>query len=138
MVAQEAGNTTPMPRQRHHPAWNIVDRALGLAIPAYFGWRDTDTLVGGITGVADTIAGMDRRYTDNSVSVGGDQIGRDRIDDRSVGGDQRVGDDIDGSCIGDECRNTSPGPIDESDHSDNSDNSDNSGGSDDTDDGGDP
>jgi hypothetical protein len=61
-------------------------------------------------------------------TAGNDLIGRDRVDDRSVGRDQigrdqRIGDEIDGSCIGAECRNVSPGPIDQSDNSDNSDNS---------------
>jgi hypothetical protein len=55
---------------------------------------------------------------------------RTRIDDRSVSardirGDETHtrGDETIDSCIGDQCRNSSPGPIDQSDNSDNSDNS---------------
>lgn len=144
MVAQEQGRSAIRPPQKtYHPAWNIVDRALSVAIPAYFGSRQVRDLAGAVVSTADIVASIDRadhsvtiggdqiggdRVDDRSVSVGGDQIGGDRVDDRSVGrdqigGDQRIGDDIEGSCIGDDCRNTSPGPIDQSDNSDNSDNS---------------
>ena len=143
MVAQEQGRNQYRPApQGHHPAWSILDRTLAIAVPAYFGARQVRDLVGLTGDVAGVIAGMDRsdnsitiggdqiggdRVDDQSVAVGGDQIGGDRVDDQSVGGDQiggdnRVGDDISG-CVGDECRVTSPGPIDESDNSDNSDNS---------------
>lgn len=154
MVAQEQGRAAIRPpTQQYHPAWQIADRALSLAIPAYFGARQTRDLVQGITGVAGIVAGIDRadqsitvgghmiggdQIDDRSVAVGGDQIGRDRIDDRSVvvGADQIGGDRIDDrsvggnqvggdGCIGPECRVTSPGPIDNSNNSDNSDNSSN-------------
>ena len=156
MVAQEQGRgAIRQPQTAYHPAWNIVDRALSVAIPAYFGSRQVRDLAGVITDTTAVVASIDRadhsvtiggdqigrdRIDDRSVSVGGDQIGRDRIDDRSVGRDQigrdriddrsvgrdqigrdqRIGDEIEGSCVGDECRNNSPGSIDQSDNSDNS------------------
>ena len=103
MIAQQMnqGQYRP-PQQTAHPAWGIFDRALQLGIPAYMGARQTRDLVKGITGVASTIASIDR--ADHSVNIGGDQIGGDRIDDRSVivddrsisaGGDIVGGDQID-------------------------------------------
>ena len=136
MVAQESNrNAIRPPQQGHHPAWSIFDRAIGLAVPAYFGWRQTEALTDAITGTAGVIAGMDR--ADYSTHIGGDQIGGDRVDDRSVGGDRiggdriddrstgrdrvggdwRSGDDWQDVCVGDDCRFTSPGPIDNSDNS---------------------
>lgn len=144
MVAQEAGKTTPVPQRQYHPAWSILGNFLNVAVPAYAGVLDTEAWGDVVTGVSSTIANIDG--ADYSTHIGGDQIGRDRIDDRSVGGDRvggdqrigdeigrdyiggdnRVGDDINDSCVGDQCRNSSSGPIDQSD---------NSGGGDD---GGDP
>lgn len=107
---------------------NAVDLvgAVGGVVGQVQGPIDNSVTVGG-----DQIGGS--RIDDRSVAVGGDQIGGNRVDDRSVavggdqvGGDQRIGDDLSGSCIGPECRANSPGPIDQSDQSDNSDNSDNS------------
>lgn len=148
MVAQEAGKGRALPQKQYHPAWSIVGNFLNVAVPAYAGVLNTEAWGDVVTGVSSTIAGMDNRYTDNSVTVGGnygdtrgdethvggDQVGRDqRIGDEigrdQIGRDQRIGDDISDSCVGDQCRNSSSGPIDQSD------NSDNSGGGDD---GGDP
>lgn len=120
MVAQESSRSVIRPpQQQHHPAWQIVDRALAIGVPAYFGSRQIRDLAGMTTDIADVIAGIDR--SDNSVSIGGDQIGGDRIDDRStgrdrVGGDWRQGDDIRDSCVGPDCRSNAPGPIDNSDN----------------------
>lgn len=78
-------------------------------------------LAGQIQGPVDNSVNVGGNYgdTDQSTTVGGnygdtrgDVIGRDQI-----GRDQRVGDDVRDSCIGDMCRNSSPGPIDESDNS---------------------
>ena len=95
--------------------------------------RNATDLVGAVGGVVGQVQGP----VDNSVNVGGnygdtrgdevggDMIGGDRIDDRStgrdhIGRDQRIGDDVRDSCVGPECRNHSPGPIDNSDNSDHS------------------
>ena len=81
------------------------------------------TLAGDLQGPVDNSVNVGGNYGDTrGDEIGGDAIGGDRIDDRSVGrdqigGDQRIGDDIDGSCVGDRCRNSSPGPIDNSDNS---------------------
>lgn len=138
MIAQEQGRSAIRPpQQQHHPAWGILDRALAIGVPAYFGSRQIRDLAGLTSDVAGVIAGMDRadnsvtiggdsigrdRIDDRSVDVGGDSIGRDRIDDRSVGrdrvgGDWRQGDNIRDSCVGPDCRSNSPGPIDNSDNS---------------------
>jgi len=149
MVAQEAGNGVQMPRKQYHPAWQIFGGVLQAAVPAYAGVLNTEAWGDVVTGVSSTIADMDTQQTDNSITVGGnygdtrgdethvggDQVGGDqRIGDEvgrdQIGRDQRIGDDISDSCVGDQCRNSSSGPIDQSDHSDNS------GGGDD--DGGDP
>ena len=140
MVAQEAGRSTPMPQKQYHPAWGIFGSVLQAAVPAYAGVLNTEAWGDVVNGVSSTIANIDG--ADYSTHIGGDQIGGDRIDDRSVsvggdqvggdqrigdeigrdyiGGDNRVGDDISDSCVGDQCRNSSSGPIDQSDNSDNS------------------
>lgn len=120
MIAQEQGRSAIRPpQQQYHPAWQIADRALGLVIPAYFGWRQTEALTGAITGTAGVIAGIDR--ADYSVSIGRDNIGGDRIDDQSVsiGDDYTGGDRIRGRRVnssGNDITNTgrwnSPGPFD--------------------------
>jgi hypothetical protein len=79
------------------------------------------SVVGNVQGPVDNSVTVGGNYgdTDNGISVGGnygdtrgDEIGRDQI-----GGDQRIGDDVRGSCVGDASRNSSPGPIDNSDNS---------------------
>lgn len=144
MVAQEANrNANPLPRTQTHPGWALLDRALGIAVPAYFGYRQSEAWAGALVGVTQSITSMDNAYTDNSVSIGGDsiggnrvddysvqvghdQIGQDRINDSSVGGDsvgrdQRHGDDIrlTDTCVGESCYSQSPGPVDNS-NTDNS------------------
>lgn len=92
------------------------------------------SVVGQVQGPVDNSINVGGNYGDTrGDEIGGDAIGGDRIDDRSVGRDQigrdqRVGDDVDGSCIGDNCRNVSDGPIDQSNPGD--DNNDNSTGPD--------
>lgn len=149
MVAQEAGKSTPQPQKQYHPAWSILGNFLNAAVPAYAGVLNTEAWGDVVSGVTSTVADIDG--ADYSTHIGGDQIGGDRVDDRSVGGDRvggdqrigddigrdyiggdnRVGDDISDSCVGDQCRNSSSGPIDQSDNSDNS-------GGDGDDDGADP
>lgn len=155
VVTQEvAANTIRAPRQEIHPGWQsffgVLNTAVTLGLPGHFGVKNAEVWAGMTTGVTNTIGGMDRAYTNNSVNIGRDQIGGDRTVDSSnhsinaggnlaggdqiggdsVGGDQWHGDRYSDSCIGDDCRSASPGPwdIDESDNSttDNSDNSDNS------------
>lgn len=139
MVAQETSKVSQQPRRQFHPVWNIVDRALGIAVPAYFGFKNSEVWADTVSGVAGVVAGIDR--ADNSINVNGnlgdtrgdtagrDLAGRDIIDDRSIGGDDvdigrdnRVGDDFEDTCIGDACRNDSPGPIDRSVENRNSNN----------------
>lgn len=140
MVAQEANKgATPLPRQQAHPGWALLDRALGLAVPAYFGYRQSEAWANALVDVTQSVTSMERSYTytDNSLQVGGDQIGGSRVDDYStqigrdavggnytassiggdsVGQDQRHGDDIQLSdaCVGDSCYSQSPGPVDNS------------------------
>lgn len=148
MVAQEQNKSAIGPPQKqYHPAWGIFGSVLQAAVPAYAGVLSTEAWGDVVTGVSSTISNIDG--ADYSTHIGGDQIGGDRVDDRSVsvggdqvggdqrigdeigrdfiGGDNRVGDDISDSCVGDQCRNDSAGPIDQSDNSDNSDNSDGGG-----------
>lgn len=135
MVAEKAAScrrSAPTPQM--HPGWEMALRTINtvatLAIPAHYGVQNTKALADLTTGVVGTIANMDRSYTDNSVSIGGDQIsGAQDNTDSSIGGDyiggnQHVGDQYADSCVGDSCLNASP--VDSSDHSDSSDNSDNS------------
>lgn len=150
MVAQESNRNQIRPAApAHHPAWSIIDRTLAIGIPAYMGSRQTRDLVGGITGVAGIVAGMDR--ADNSITVGGNfgdtdnsqhiggNFGDTRGDETIVGGNfgDTRGDEFNvggnfGDTRGDEWniggdnRFGSDGPIDSSDNSNNSDNSDNS------------
>lgn len=146
MVAQEATRgAAPIPQERAHPVWNVLDRAIGIAVPAYMGVRQSQAWADALVGVTGSITSMDRAYNDSSVHIGGDNIGGDRINDRSIssggdltggdrvndssvnaGGDQVGGDQWHGSeyadtCVGDEC--SSQSPVDNSDSSDNSDNS---------------
>jgi hypothetical protein len=79
---------------------------------------------GGNSAVTTTVGG---NLGDTQTSI---DESRTRIDDRSVRardirGDETYtrGDETVDSCIGSACRNSSPGPIDQSDNSDNSDNS---------------
>ncbi|WP_339617191.1 hypothetical protein [uncultured Gilvimarinus sp.] len=141
VVTQEvAGNTIRAPQKQVSPGWQVLDRVLSIGLPAYFGVRQSEVWAGALTGVTQSFAGMDGSYTNNSVSVGGDQIGGSRVDDKSVvvgrdqvGGDQWHGDRYNDSCVGDACRNRSP--VDNSSWADNSDGSttDNSNNSDNSD-----
>lgn len=77
-----------------HPAVQIFDTLVSAAGPAILGYKGLETIAElGLAGIAS--AG-------GNVSIGGDQIGGDRVDDRSVvdqsvsiGGDQIGGDRID-------------------------------------------
>jgi len=82
-------------------------------------------VIGPLQGPVDNSITVGGNYgdSDSSTNVGGNLGNTETVGRDQIGGDQRLGDDIDGSCIGDACRNTSPGPIDQSDNSDNSDNS---------------
>lgn len=82
--------------------------ALGDVVGNVQGPVDNSVTVGGNQGDTDQSTTVGGNYGDTR----GDEIGRDQI-----GRDQRVGDDVRDSCIGDMCRNSSPGPIDESDNS---------------------
>ncbi len=129
-----SSKTVAMPQQ----SINNYDRALetlrivgSLAIPAWqmdrMGRYNRDTtglIVDGFVDVAGFMSSMER--PDNSITIGGDQIGRDRIDDRSRHGwTTHDGITVRDSCIGDSCRSQSDGPWDNSDRSDRSDRSDN-------------
>lgn len=139
MVAQEANKgATPLPRQQAHPGWALLDRALGLAVPAYFGYRQSEAWAGALADVTRSVTSMERNYTytDNSLQVGGDQIGGNRVEDYStvvhdsshriggdsVGRDQHHGDwnQLSDTCVGDSCHSQSPGPVDNSNNSDHS------------------
>lgn len=141
MVAQEGNKvTTPQPRNDYHPAWGLLDKTLSMALPIYGSYMVGQQWSDALVGVTGAVTGMERSYIDNS--VGGDQIGGDRINDSSsyagrdlisgrqtndsstqiggdnVGGDQWHGDRYVDSCLGDSCANASPGPVDNSDSSD--------------------
>src|SRR5690554_3641308 len=112
------------PQKQYHPAWQVLDRTLSIAVPMYGSYLQGRQWSDAMVGVVQTVGSMDRSYTDNSLSVGGDQIGGDRSIDNSdsstnTGGDYSGRDIYRESCVGDECRNTSSGPydIDESDNS---------------------
>lgn len=127
-----------VPQKQYHPAWQLLDRTLSLALPIYGSYLQGRQWADAMVGVVNTVGGMDRSFTDNSVNVGRDQIGGDRVIDNSdnsdsstsVGGDYAGRDMYSESCIGDDCRYGSPGPIDQSEtdnsNTDNSNNSDNS------------
>ncbi len=135
MIAQEQGKALPPPRQQHHPVWGLIDRTLSLALPMYGGYLQGRQWSDALVGVVNAVGSMDGSYTDNSVNVGRDQIGGNRVVDNSdnsdnsthIGGDNVGRDLYSDSCVGTDCRYSSPGPIDESDNSttDNS-NTDNS------------
>ncbi|WP_339898283.1 hypothetical protein [uncultured Gilvimarinus sp.] len=148
MVAQEGNKvSTPQPRNDYHPAWGLLDKTLSMALPIYGTYLVGEQWSDALVGVTGAVTSMDRSYIDNSLSVGGDQIGGDRVNDHStyagrdlisgrqvndsstniggdsVGGDQWHGDRYADSCLGASCANYSPGPVDNSDSSNNSDNS---------------
>lgn len=141
LVMEKAGeHALRVPRQQIHPGWEYAFRSLELVatlgLPAYFNRENSKVWAGMATGLADSFGNMDRSYTDNSVSIGRDQIGgnQDRSDSSigrdNIGGDQHVGDQYADSCVGDACLNASPADYSDRSQTDNSDNSDSSDNSD--------